>query len=141
MRKVSTYMIAASLAVLPATYPVNVAAQDEMPGEKVTLTAEQQAMFDSWPPDQQFAYDTWPNETKTYYWTLPGPRQDLFWRLSDDDKLAITAMGEDEREAAWQSIEARASGSPPPTQEMPPAEEAPMPEPPVEEPVDTPQVK
>ncbi|MEM9500430.1 MAG: hypothetical protein AAF941_01165 [Pseudomonadota bacterium] len=111
MRKTSMYLIGASLASVAVAFPTTVAAQDEMPGEEVTLSAEQQAVFDGWPPDQQYAYGTWPSETKTYYWSLSSERQELFWRLSDDDKIAITAMTGSERETAWETIEA-STGAP-----------------------------
>ncbi|MEM7666677.1 MAG: hypothetical protein AAF250_12540 [Pseudomonadota bacterium] len=106
MRKTSMYLIGASLASVAVAFPATVVAQDEMPGEEVALSAEQQAVFDGWPPDQQYAYGTWPSETKNYYWSLSPERQELFWRLSDDDKIAITAMTGTERDSAWETIEA-----------------------------------
>ncbi|QUL38463.1 hypothetical protein [Erythrobacter sp. JK5] len=119
MRKTTMYLIGASLAASAALAPTTLSAQDDLPGEEVSLTAEQQAEYDGWPPDMQSAYMTWPNETKGYYWSLTPERQGLFWRLSDDDKLALTAMTGPERDTAWQNIEARASGgsAEPPTEE------------------------
>ncbi len=110
MRKMSLYLIGASLAAAAVVAPATIAAQDEMPGEDVSLSAEQQAMYDGWAPDMQVAYDAWPNETKGYYWSLEPSRQDLFWRLADEDKLALTAMTGPEREKAWSGIEATANG-------------------------------
>ena len=105
MRILSKLCFGASLVALIVTAPTALAAQDEMPGEAVELTAEQQAMFDNWPPDKQFAYSSWPSATKNYYWSLSSTRQKLFWRLSDEDKIAVTAMTGPERDAAWKSIE------------------------------------
>ncbi|MEL6529239.1 MAG: hypothetical protein AAGK01_05075 [Pseudomonadota bacterium] len=110
MRKTSLYLIGASLAAATVAIPANVMAQDEVPGEAVTLSPEQQAAYDGWAPDMQVAYDSWPNETKGYYWSLSNSRQDLFWRLADEDKLALTAMTGPEREKAWSGIEATANG-------------------------------
>ncbi|MDJ0643086.1 MAG: hypothetical protein QNJ15_09725 [Erythrobacter sp.] len=110
MRKTTTYLIAASLAVSGATAPSALIAQDETPIEEVSLTEEQQAVYDGWAPDQQVAYNSWPSETKNYFWTLSDKRQALFWRLTDEDKLAITAMTGPEREKAWSGIEAAAGG-------------------------------
>jgi len=110
MRKMSFYLIGASLAAAAAVAPATIAAQDELPGEDVSLSSEQQAIYDGWAPDMQVAYDAWPSETKGYFWSLSTSRQNLFWRLADEDKLALTAMTGPEREKAWSGIEATAGG-------------------------------
>lgn len=135
----SMYLVSGSFAALTMGNPTLVAAmvQDEAAmtqdeAEVVTtppaaMSDEQQAMFDSWPADQQAAFMGWPEETKIYYWSLAPERQDLFWRHTDDNKISLTAMGEEDRASAWQMIEARAAAveggeaeAPPP----PPAPEA-----------------
>jgi len=110
MRKTSLYLIGASLAACTIAVPATIAAQDEAPGEAVSLSPEQQAVHDDWAPDMQVAYEAWPNETKGYFWSLSTNRQNLFWRLADEDKLALTAMTGPEREKAWSGIEATAGG-------------------------------
>lgn len=112
MRKSTTQILAASLVVAVATAPAMLSAQDETPINEVSLTDEQQAVYDGWAPDMKLAYATWPNDTKEYFWTLSDARQKLFWKLTDEDKLAITAMAEPEREKAWTGIEAAAGGTP-----------------------------
>lgn len=117
MRKTTIHLMAASLAASAVTAPAMLSAQDETPIDEVSLTEEQQAVYDGWAPDQQVAYNSWPGETKSYFWSLSPDRQDLFWRLTDEDKLAITAMTGPERDKAWEGIEAAAGGgSPPPTE-------------------------
>ena len=78
-------------------------------------TAEQDAQRASWPTERQTAYELWPEQAKTYYWTLAPQQQDLFWRLTDDDKVALAALPEPDRERAWTAIESRAAtmGAPP----------------------------
>ena len=85
------------------------------PAESFALTPEQSAAYDSWPADQQAKYDAWPADTQGYYWSLTPPRQEVFWRLRDEDKLAVTAMGEEAREAAWTALEDRMLAAQPPT--------------------------
>jgi hypothetical protein len=70
----------------------------------ITLTSEQQAEFERWPPEMQTAYSAWPAETQTYYWSLETQKQMIFWRLRDQDKIALTAMTGPERDAAWVQI-------------------------------------
>ncbi len=110
MRKTTIHLMTASLAACAMSVPTMLGAQDQTLIEEVSLTEEQQAVFDSWAPDQQIAYNSWPSETKNYFWSLSPDRQGLFWRLTDEDKLAITAMTGPEREKAWSGIEAAAGG-------------------------------
>ena len=85
------------------------------PAEAFELTPKQSAAYDSWPADQQAKYDAWPADTQGYYWSLTPPRQEVFWRLRDEDKLSVTAMSEEEREAAWTALEERMLAAQPPT--------------------------
>ena len=56
---------------------------------------------------------------QAYYWSLTPPRQEAFWRISDNDKLALTAMDEDRRTAAWEMVEQRLLNSDPPAGSAP----------------------
>ncbi len=69
------------------------------------MTPEQMAVVDDWPEERQVQFRQWPGEVQEYYWTLVPERQELFWRLADGDKLAMVAMDEAGREAAWGQIE------------------------------------
>ena len=124
MRKTSIYVLAAGVAALTVAVPSAALAQDDAPGgspvEEESLTAEQQAIFDTWPPDRQLAYGTWPKSTKSYFWSLSDSRQDLFWRLTDDDKIRLTAMAPEEQEAAWAELESRAAAEPEAPGDAPP---------------------
>ncbi len=115
----SMYLVSGSFAALTMANPTLVAAmvQDEaaVAQDGVTtdasspMTDEQQSIFDTWPADKQSAFMAWPAETQGYFWSLSAERQDLFWRLTDDNKVSLTAMGEEDRAGAWQMIEARAA--------------------------------
>jgi hypothetical protein len=103
----------------------------DVPPPTESMTAAQQMIYEGWGVDQQAAYDSWPANAKEYFWTLSPTRQELFFRLSDNDKLALVAMPEEERDAAWNLVEGQmesgAPGSEPspeqPSSAMPPPTE------------------
>ena len=64
-----------------------------------------QATDDSLTPEQQMQFDAWPTNVQEYYRTLPPPRQEAFWMLTDEYKLKLVALSEEERGAAWGMIE------------------------------------
>lgn len=69
------------------------------------MTPEQDAAIQAWPDEQQAAFKLWPAETQVYYWTLTADRQKMFWALSDNDKVALSAIEEPQRESIWAQIE------------------------------------
>ncbi|MDC0886934.1 hypothetical protein OAS19_04005 [Altererythrobacter sp.] len=69
------------------------------------MTPERLSAYLGWSEEQRTQYDAWPVDTQVYYWTLSPPRQEVFWRISDSDKLALTAMSEPDRAAAWDLVE------------------------------------
>ncbi len=89
------------------------------------MTPEQMAVVDDWPEERQVQFRQWPGEVQGYYWTLVPERQELFWRLADGDKLAMVAMDETGREAAWGQIETQVGATEPtePTADADPVEE------------------
>lgn len=95
----------------------------EKPSSPIMLSEDQQDSYDRWPADRQAAYDNWPGDVQAYIWTLSPERRPLFWELADNDKLAMVAMSEPDREAAWQILERRAAMA----LEQPPAIAEPVP--------------
>lgn len=77
----------------------------------VTLTADQRAMYDSWPMDRRTMYDAWPNEAQVYYWTLTPEQTEGWWVLNDDQRLRIVRMTPAQRTAAWTSVAAQMNGA------------------------------
>jgi hypothetical protein len=71
------------------------------------LAPDQLAQYQSWGADERAAYDAWPDAVQAFYWTLAPERQAMFWRLGDNDKQVLSAMSDEEREAAWTIIETR----------------------------------
>lgn len=59
------------------------------------------------PEEKQAAIAKWPTETQTYYQSLTEDRQKMFWALSDNDKVTLSQMPEEQRESVWAQIEAR----------------------------------
>jgi len=89
---------ALALATLPAF------AQDAIAEAEITLTAEQQAIYDAWAAEERTAYDLWPVEQRTYYWTLTADQQKAYRYLTEDQRAQIDAMTPTQRQAAWTSI-------------------------------------
>lgn len=79
-------------------------------GAEATLSADQQAQYDAWPPAQQAQFDAWPAETQAYFWSLTGDRQELFWRLADSDKVTLAGLPAEQQDRAWAQIEAQVAG-------------------------------
>jgi hypothetical protein len=73
----------------------------------VTLTAEQQAVYDAWTAEERAAFDLWPAQHRTYFWTLPPDRQHAYRYLTEDQRMQIDAMNLTQRDAAWKSIDAQ----------------------------------
>jgi hypothetical protein len=59
------------------------------------------------PEQQQAAIAKWPADTQTYYQSLSEDRQKMFWALSDNDKVTLSQMPEEQRESVWAQIESR----------------------------------
>lgn len=107
--------ILAAFALTPAMAAAQDPLADMTPSDTddamVDLTAEQQAIMQSWPAEQQSAYKVWPAETQTYFWTLSQERQKMFWALNDADKIKLGTMSEQQRETVWAQIEAQLAPS------------------------------
>lgn len=102
MRKTIMAGVAAlALASLPAF------AQNADADVTVTLSADQQAIYDAWSADERAAYDLWPPAHRTYYWTLPPERQQAYRYLTEDQRMQIDRMNLTQRDAAWKSIDAQ----------------------------------
>ena len=102
MRKtIMTGVAALALASLPAL------AQEAGADVTVTLSADQQAIYDAWTADERAAYDRWAPAHRTYFWTLPPERQLAYRYLTEDQRMQIDAMNLTQREAAWKSIDAQ----------------------------------
>lgn len=102
MRKtILTGVAALALASLPAL------AQSDDADVTVTLSADQQSIYDSWSAEDRAAYDLWPPAHRTYFWTLPPDRQSAYRFLTQDQRMQIDAMNLPQRDAAWKSIEAQ----------------------------------
>jgi hypothetical protein len=101
--------ILAAFALTPAMISAQDPSATETPVDAVEsmadLTAEQQAIMQTWPADQQSAFKLWPAETQAYFWTLSPERQTMFWALNDGDKLKLSTMPEPQRESVWAQIE------------------------------------
>lgn len=78
-------------------------------GVAVTLTGEQQTMYDGWPADRRATYDAWPVEARRYYWTLTPEQTEGWWVLNDEQRVRIVGMTPEQRTAAWSSIAAQMS--------------------------------
>lgn len=106
------------IALLIAGVPMPVLAQDvplepppaepEMGSEPSSvMTPDQKADYDGWTPGQRADFDLWPRDMQAYYWSLPEPRQNLFWKLNANDRVALTAMSEEDRAEVWTMVEQR----------------------------------
>lgn len=78
---------------------------------QMTMTTEQQTMYDGWTAENRAAYDAWPMEAKTYYWTLTPEQTKGWWVLNDEQRVRIVGMTPDQRAAAWTSIMAQMNGT------------------------------
>lgn len=122
------YTILAGVAMLALSIPAT--AQDaptttdtQAPAATAagTLTAEQQAQFDSWPADRQTAYNAWPADVQAYYWTLTPQQVQGWWALTDEQRVQVDRMTPEQRATAWASINAQLAGAPPPAATPPAA--------------------
>lgn len=122
------YTILAGVAMLALSIPAT--AQDaptttdtQAPAATAagTLTAEQQAQFDSWPADRQTAYNAWPADVQAYYWTLTPQQVQGWWALTDEQRVQVYRMTPEQRATAWASINAQLAGAPPPAATPPAA--------------------
>lgn len=115
MRHTIWYIVGGQLAAISIPAIAQDTAPDaELPAiqhaDGAMMTAEQMATVESWPAEKQAAFRRWPDEVRAYFWELPAQKQDVFWRLTDGDKLAITAMDQARRDAAWEKIDAMSAG-------------------------------
>ena len=90
-----TILLAGAVALASLSMPATAQAQT------VVLTADQQAMYDTWPMERRTVYDAWPADIRTYYWTLPNDRQSMWWMMNDADRVALYEMPMNARDAAW----------------------------------------
>ena len=132
MRKTFWYILGGQLAtisipVMAQDIPETTAPPpaDAQPAETM-MTPEQMAVVDGWPEERQSQFRQWPGDVQAYFWTLTPERQELFWRLADGDKLAMVAMDEAGREAAWGQIETQVGQTEPtePSADTKPVEES-----------------
>ena len=73
----------------------------------MTMTTEQQTMYDGWTTENRSTFDAWPMEAKTYYWTLTPEQTTGWWALSNEQRVQIVGMTPDQRMAAWTAIDAQ----------------------------------
>ena len=95
--------------------PAGAPATDMAQTDKPAMTAEQQGMYDAWPPERQADYDAWTPENQTYYWSLAPDRQEGYWALSADQRGQIYQMSPQQQEIAWQSVIQQLQGQKPTT--------------------------
>lgn len=98
---------------MPAPPPP--AAPAGAPATAPTLTAEHQAMFNTWTPAQKADYESWPNDYKVYYWTLNADQQKGYWALTADQRGQIYKMTPEQRQMAWNSVIQQMKGETPAT--------------------------
>jgi hypothetical protein len=100
---------AATIGILAA--PAVLSAQDTDAeigvAADVELSAEQQVIYDAWPPDRRADYDALEPEYQTYFWTLTPRQRDAYWVLSPEQRAQIMDMTPQARANAWTSIEAQ----------------------------------
>lgn len=104
---------ALALAITPSAMAQDTDPAMADPAMEVTLTTEQQTMYDAWPADRRTMYDDWDAEWQTYYWTLTPAQQTGWWALTDDQRTRVYAMTPEQRTAAWRSISAQMAGTTP----------------------------
>jgi hypothetical protein len=73
----------------------------------MTMTTEQQAMYDGWTAENRATYEGWPVEARSYYWTLTPEQTTGWWALTDEQRVRIVGMTPDQRMAAWNAINAQ----------------------------------
>ena len=78
---------------------------------QMTMTTEQQTMYDGWTAENRATYDAWPMEAKTYYWSLTPEQTKGWWVLNDEQRVRIVGMTPEQRSAAWTSIMAQMNGT------------------------------
>lgn len=126
MRK---FIMAGVSAIAFATIPLAAQAQDTAvtaeatvaaPGPiagTVTLSAEQQAQYESWSP-----------ELKSFYGTLDPKKQEAFWMLNAEQRMQLYGLTDGQKAQAWTSIlaqvEAAKNGQPNPATAAAPAQPA-----------------
>ena len=79
----------------------------------VTLSPEQQVIYDAWTVAERTAYDAWPADYRTYYWTLTPNQQRGWWLLTDAQRQQLYVMAPEQRLTAWNSIEAQMTAAAP----------------------------
>jgi hypothetical protein len=106
---------AAALSLAAVPFTALVAQDSSAPAASttsVTMTAEQQAMYDTWPADKQATFVTWTPVYQGYYWTLTPSQAEAYWLLSDEQRAQINGMTPAQRTIAWTSIERQVAGAP-----------------------------
>lgn len=93
--------------ILAGAAALSFAAVPALAQTTVTLTTEQQAVYDGWTAENRAAYDAWPVEVRTYYWTLTPEQTAGWWALTDEQRLRIVGMTPEQRVAAWTAINAQ----------------------------------
>lgn len=93
--------------ILAGAAALSFAAVPALAQTTVTMTTEQQAMYDGWTVENRAAYDAWPMEARSYYWTLTPEQTTGWWALTDEQRVRIVGMTPDQRVAAWTAINAQ----------------------------------
>ena len=99
-----TLLMAGAAVLATAGLSTTAMAQDMDMDAEVTLTTQQQTMYDGWPMDRRNTYDGWPGAVQTYYWTLPSDRQEAYWMLNDEQRVQVYQMTPAQRTTAWGQI-------------------------------------
>lgn len=125
-----TVFLAGAAALALGAIPAALIAQDMAPpppstGTETTdmaqapqaapMTAEQKAMYDTWPATQRTDYDTWPADYQAYYWSLQPDQQKGYWALNNDQRGAIYKMTPEQQAMAWSSVQQQMAGQRPTT--------------------------
>lgn len=118
-------MPAALEAPPPPAAPSDSGTPPARPISPASMSAEQKAMYDSWPAAQRADYDSWSPEYQAYYWSLTDPQRKGYWALTPDQRGQIYKMTPEQQAIAWNSISQQLAGqtpTTPPTQANPPGE-------------------
>lgn len=108
---------AGALAMISASAAVqaqNTAAAPAPPAEAAApaMTADQKAMYDTWPASRKADFDAWPAEYKNYFWSLTPEQQEGYLALTPEQREQIYKMAPEQRELAWKSVVEQMKGQP-----------------------------
>lgn len=106
---VATSAIALGLAA-PAAADHHGTAEGHSHAMAMTMSADQQADYDSWDDTQRATFDAWPDDIKGYYFTLDDTSQDAWWLLSNEQRVNLYSLEPTQRDAAWIGIMNQVNG-------------------------------